>query len=152
MRWITGVLAGMTLSLAACAPTAAPSPTTTPSATAIAAPSLAPSAAPTAASLGQASVSPATSRPVVNIVEHPFRPPQEWTYAPAEVSVKVGTTVVWTNSGAVAHTVTADGGQAFDSGTVDPKATFTLTPKTAGTFAYHCTFHPWMKGTLTVTS
>jgi plastocyanin len=49
--------------------------------------------------------------------------PQEWTYAPGEVSVKVGITVVWTNTGGVAHTVTADDGQAFDSGTIDPKST-----------------------------
>jgi plastocyanin len=64
----------------------------------------------------------------------------------------VAATLVWTNTGAVAHTVTADDGQAFDSGTIDPKSTFTLTPKTAGRFAYHCTFHPWMKGTLIVGS
>jgi plastocyanin len=63
----------------------------------------------------------------------------------------VGTTVVWTNTGAVAHTVTADDGASFDSGSLDPKATFALTPAAAGTFAYHCTFHPWMKGTLSVT-
>jgi plastocyanin len=47
---------------------------------------------------------------------------------------------------------TPDDGQAFDSGTIDPKATFTLRPTAAGTFAYHCTFHPWMKATLVVTS
>jgi plastocyanin len=68
------------------------------------------------------------------------------------VSVKVGITVVWTNTGGVAHTVTADEGQAFDSGTIDPKSTFTLTPKAAGTFACHCAFHPWMKATLVVSS
>jgi plastocyanin len=33
-----------------------------------------------------------------------------------------------------------------------PGATFTFAPTKAGAFAYHCTFHPWMKGTLTVTS
>jgi plastocyanin len=86
----------------------------------------------------------------VKIVEPPFRPPQEWTYSPAQISVKVGTQIMWTNSGAVAHTVTADDGTSFDSGTMDPKATFKLTPTMAGTFAYHCTFHPWMRATLVV--
>ncbi len=44
-----------------------------------------PSPAPTAASFGQASVSPAAAaRPVVNIVEPPYRPPQDWTYVAAE--------------------------------------------------------------------
>jgi plastocyanin len=121
--------------------------------TAIAGPSPVVSTTPTAVPLAQPSVSPATAAgPAVKIVEPPFRQPQEWTYAPAEVSVKVGITVVWTNTGAVAHTVTADDGQAFDSGTIDPKSTFTNTPKAAGTFAYHCTFHPWMKATLVVSS
>jgi plastocyanin len=67
------------------------------------------------------------------------------------VSVKVGVTVVWTNTGAVAHTVTADDGKAFDSGSIDPKAVYSLAPPAAGTFAYHCTFHPWMTATLVVT-
>jgi len=58
--------------------------------------------------------------------------------------------VTWTNTGAVAHTVTADDGTSFDSGTIDPKAIFTLAPASTGTFVYHCTFHPWMKATLVV--
>ena len=88
----------------------------------------------------------------MKIVEPAFRSPQEWNYSPAEVSVKVGVKVTWTNTGAVAHTVTADDGTSFDSGSMDPKASFSLTPTAAGTFAYHCTFHPWMKGTLVVTA
>ena len=47
--------------------------------------------------------------------------------------------------------LTAEDGKSSDSGTIDPKATFNLVPSAAGTFAYHCTFHPWMKGTLAVT-
>jgi len=86
----------------------------------------------------------------VNIVEPPFEPPQTWMFEPRQISVKVGSKLTWTNTGAVAHTATTDQGNAFDSGTIDPKATFAFTPTMAGTFAYHCTFHPWMKGTLTV--
>ena len=37
----------------------------------------------------------------------------------------MGTTVVWNNTGAVAHTVTADDGQAFGSGTIDPETVVT---------------------------
>ena len=147
------MLASTTLIMTACAPSRPPSPTTPPRATVSAAPSPVASAAPTGVPVAQPSVSPAPAAwPEVKIVEPPFRQPQEWTYAPAEVSVKVGTTVVWNNTGAVAHTVTADHGQAFDSGTIDPKATYTFTPKAAGTFTYHCTFHPWMKATLVVSS
>jgi plastocyanin len=88
----------------------------------------------------------------VNIVEPPFRSPQQWNYDPNDVTVTVGTTVTWTNTGAVAHTVTSDDGAAFDSGSLDPQAAFSFTPDTPGTFIYHCTFHPWMTATLTVTS
>lgn len=84
----------------------------------------------------------------VSIVEPPFKPPPTWRYEPATLTVKVGTTVTWTNAGAVAHTATADDGKTFDSGLMRPKATFSITLKTAGTFAYHCTYHRWMKGTI----
>jgi plastocyanin len=86
----------------------------------------------------------------VNIVEPAFRPPQEWNYTPNDLTAVVGATITWTNTGAVAHTVTADAGASFDSGNLDPQATFSFTPDTSGTFAYHCTFHPWMTGNLTV--
>jgi plastocyanin len=87
---------------------------------------------------------------MVSIVEPPFKQPQEWHYDPAALTVNVGATITWTNTGAVLHTVTADDGTMFDSGNLSPKAMFTFTPKEAGTIAYHCTLHPWMKGTITV--
>jgi plastocyanin len=86
----------------------------------------------------------------VSIVEPPFKPPPTWTYEPKVVTVKAGTKVTWSNNGAVVHTVTADDGKSFDSGNLQPKASFSLTPTAPGTFAYHCRQHPWMKGTLMV--
>src|SRR4051794_29291723 len=80
----------------------------------------------------------------VNIVEPPFQSPQQWMYDPDTVTVAAGTTVTWTNTGAVVHAITSDDGSSFDSGSVDPRATFTFTAETPGTFAYHCMFHPWM--------
>jgi plastocyanin len=92
-----------------------------------------------------------TAAPVaVAIVEPPLRPPPTWGYAPKVVTVKLGTKVTWTNNGAVIHTVTADGGGTFDSGTMAPQARFSFTPTAPGTFSYHCTYHPWMKGTMIV--
>src|SRR5262249_52164060 len=52
----------------------------------------------------------------ITIGEPPLKPPTTWGYEPAALTVKVGATVAWTNSGAVAHTATADDGKAFDSG------------------------------------
>ena len=65
--------------------------------------------------------------------------------------VAAGAQVTVTNMDSAEHTVTADDGSAFD---VDVKggggtATFTA-PAQPGTYAYHCTFHPGMHGTLTV--
>jgi plastocyanin len=111
-----------------------------------------PGAAPPAAAPAPATTAPTAAAPRVQIVEPAFQPAQAWTYQPDVISAAVGQTVTWTNGGAVAHTVTADDGSSFDSATMAPGATFTFAPTKAGTFAYHCTFHPWMKGTLTVTS
>ena len=88
----------------------------------------------------------------INIVEPPFQSPQRWTYDSHDIAVPLGTTVTWTNTGAVAHTVTADDGATFDSASLDPQGTFSFTTITPGTFTYHCAFHPWMTGTLTVSS
>ena len=88
----------------------------------------------------------------INIVEPPFRSPQQWTYDPSEITVPQGATVSWTNTGVVAHTVTSDDGASFDSATLDPQGIFSFIADTPGTFTYNCAFHPWMKGTLTVTS
>jgi len=70
-------------------------------------------------------------------------------YNPGNVTVPVGATVTWTNTDSVAHTSTADGGR-WSSGTLGPGQQFSTTFSTAGTFAYHCTIHPGMVGTVTV--
>jgi plastocyanin len=72
-------------------------------------------------------------------------------YSPADVTIKKGTKVTWTNNDDVAHTVTADSGNAFDSGNMNKGATFSHTFDTVGTIAYHCTFHSNMHGKITVT-
>lgn len=64
--------------------------------------------------------------------------------------VTVGTTVTITNTDSAPHTWSADDG-AFDSGSIAPGGTFEFTFTEAGTFAYHCNFHPSMSGTITVT-
>jgi plastocyanin len=69
----------------------------------------------------------------------------------APLTVAPGATVTVTNMDAAAHTVTADKGQAFDAKVAGHGGTATFTaPSTAGTYPYHCTYHPEMHGTLTV--
>jgi plastocyanin len=72
-----------------------------------------------------------------------------FAFSPAMLPVKAGTTVTWTNKDSSAHSVTSDGG-VFDSGSLAPNATFTFTFNSTGTFAYHCSIHPSMKGTVVV--
>ena len=61
----------------------------------------------------------------------------------------VGTTVTWVNDDGATHTVTADGG-AFDSGSLANGATFQFTFDQVGDFAYHCSIHTTMQGTISV--
>lgn len=70
-------------------------------------------------------------------------------YAPNPIEVAVGGTVTWTNNDTTAHTSTGNDG-SWNSGSVAPGASFTRTYSNAGTFAYHCTIHPNMVGTVTV--
>jgi plastocyanin len=72
-------------------------------------------------------------------------------FHPATVTVNVGDTVTWTNNDGVSHTATADGG-SFDTGTIGNGSSASETFNTAGTFAYHCTIHPTMQGSVVVQS
>ncbi|GAA1802786.1 hypothetical protein GCM10009835_22060 [Planosporangium flavigriseum] len=75
---------------------------------------------------------------------------KNFAFSPAAVTVAVGTTVTWSNRDQAAHTVTASGG-AFKSPTLDPGDTFRFTFTKAGRYAYLCTIHPFMTGTVVVT-
>ncbi|HEX7051172.1 MAG TPA: cupredoxin family copper-binding protein [Longimicrobiales bacterium] len=70
-------------------------------------------------------------------------------FAPAEIQVAPGTTVVWTNNDPLAHTVTADDG-TFDSGNIEPGASWSHTFTEPGRYAYHCTPHPFMTAVVVV--
>jgi plastocyanin len=75
---------------------------------------------------------------------------QDYQFAPATLTVPVGTTVMWTNQGADMHTTTSDTG-AWDSKTLAHGASFSFTFTKAGAFAYHCTFHSPMVAHVEVT-
>ena len=69
-------------------------------------------------------------------------------FSPATVEAKVGDTIEWVNKDAFAHTATVKGGWEV---MIPPKATASLTLKTAEAVDYLCRFHPNMKGRLDVT-
>ena len=76
-------------------------------------------------------------------------------YSPSVITVIIGknNTVTWVNDDIAPHTVTSDTSGQFDSGPIaDHGATWTHTFDTPGTYTYHCSYHPWMHGTIIVKS
>ncbi|HYF40163.1 MAG TPA: cupredoxin family copper-binding protein [Gemmatimonadales bacterium] len=74
---------------------------------------------------------------------------EDFSFVPARLEVQRGTRVTWTNRGQVIHTVTAIDG-SFDSGNIDSGATRSITFSRPGTYQYHCTPHPFMRGVIVV--
>jgi plastocyanin len=94
------------------------------------------------------SVSVADQPAVIKLVNFEF--------TPAQLTVKVGTTVVWTSEDNAPHTVTANDG-SFDSGNLQKGDSFKFTFTMAGKFPYYCAYHGTaggggMSGTITVTN
>jgi plastocyanin len=77
---------------------------------------------------------------------------KNFAFVPPNLSVASGTTVTWTNSDDVQHTVSADDGHTFDSSAFGQGQTFQFTAGAPGTYTYTCRIHPFMHGTLTVTA
>lgn len=73
----------------------------------------------------------------------------DYAFKPATVRVAPGTSIVWTNGDDDPHTVTADDG-SFDSKGLGQGDTYARTFSKAGTYAYHCAAHPFMKGVVIV--
>jgi plastocyanin len=74
---------------------------------------------------------------------------QDFLFQPARLEVTAGTTIVWTNDGQVVHTVSAEDG-SFESGSIEPGKRGSITLSRPGTFAFHCTPHPFMRGLIVV--
>jgi plastocyanin len=72
-----------------------------------------------------------------------------FSFQPDVLKVKVGAKVTWTNDDTVAHTVTADT-NSFASGNLQPARSFSFTFTRPGTYAYHCSIHPSMHGSVVV--
>ena len=71
-------------------------------------------------------------------------------FSPAELTIKVGDTITWTNRDSASHTVTSDSGTEISSDSLSNGQTYSYTFNTAGTFEYHCTIHPSMKAKIIV--
>ncbi|MGB6351578.1 MAG: plastocyanin/azurin family copper-binding protein, partial [Pseudolabrys sp.] len=63
-----------------------------------------------------------------------------FTFGPQEVRVKTGTTVTWTNSDDIPHTVVPPNN--FRSKVLDTDGRYSFTFTTLGTYKYFCSLHP----------
>lgn len=73
-----------------------------------------------------------------------------YSFGPAKVFVNIGQKVTWTNGSDAPHTVTSSSGTELASSNLNASATFSHTFSTIGTFAYHCSIHTYMRGTVVV--
>lgn len=74
---------------------------------------------------------------------------KDFAFNAPTITIKVGESVSWTNADLIGHSATADDG-SFDTGILGQNESGAVTFSKAGTFTYHCTPHPNMKGTVIV--
>jgi amicyanin len=72
-----------------------------------------------------------------------------FTFNPQTVTVKAGTTITWTNKDDIPHAIAAVGKQ-FKSKVMDTDNSYSFTFTTPGSYAYFCSLHPHMTGTIVV--
>jgi plastocyanin len=74
------------------------------------------------------------------------------SFTPSQITVAKGGTVTWTNNDNTTHTVVDDlsnvGGPS--SGDIAPGSSYSFTFTKTGSFQYHCSIHPSMRGTIVV--
>jgi plastocyanin len=73
----------------------------------------------------------------------------KFAFAPKDITVKPGTTIVWTNHDEAPHTVVS-GDKSFVSKGLDTDDRFEHTFEREGDFAYICSVHPFMTGVVHV--
>jgi plastocyanin len=74
---------------------------------------------------------------------------EDFAYHPDPVTIEEGGKVIWKNRDSAPHTATAADG-SFDTGTIDENKIKSETFKESGTYAYVCSIHPQMHGTVEV--
>jgi plastocyanin len=74
---------------------------------------------------------------------------RNFMFRPMTLTVTPGTKVTFHNYDQTAHTATAIGG-GFNTGTVKPGKSVTVTIRKPGTYRYHCLFHAFMVARITV--
>lgn len=87
---------------------------------------------------------PAQGGPVAATIEI-----SDFKFAPAAVTVRVGSSIRFVNRGPSAHTASATAG-GFDTGTLKGGESKTITVGALGTAVYRCQVHPSMTGQIVI--
>jgi plastocyanin len=74
---------------------------------------------------------------------------KDFAYNPDPVTIEAGGKVIWINQDSAPHTATAEDG-SFDTGTLEEGKLKSESFKEPGTYAYICSIHPQMHGTVEV--
>jgi len=92
-----------------------------------------------------------SSAPVaaVSAPDHVEASIDNFSFDPATLEVRAGTTVTWTNEDDIPHTVVSND-KVFASPVLDTGGKFSYTFQKAGTFGYYCSIHPKMTGKVIV--
>jgi plastocyanin len=75
---------------------------------------------------------------------------RNFTFAPKSLTVQTGTRVVWTNRDEEPHVITSAGSLFASSKGLDTSDSYAVTFSKPGTYAYYCSIHPMMVGTIIV--
>jgi amicyanin len=77
---------------------------------------------------------------------------KNFAFDPPTLTVKTGTVVTWTNNDSPPHAIASDAGSpaAFSSDSLSTSSSYSFTFTQPGTYTYHCSIHPSMKGTVIV--
>jgi plastocyanin len=73
----------------------------------------------------------------------------DFSFSPKTITITAGDTVTWHNTGPTGHSATSDTG-VFNTGVLQAGSDGSHTFDTPGTYAFHCSPHPYMKGTVRV--
>jgi len=72
-----------------------------------------------------------------------------FTFTPQTLTVKVGTTITWTNHDDIPHAVMSENAD-FHSKALDTDDSFSYTAAKPGTYSYFCSLHPRMTAKVVV--
>ena len=93
----------------------------------------------------------ATSQPPRANGRHATVAIMSYSFRPAQITLASGSQITFVNHDNTAHTATETGQTpAFDTGTLKPDQSKTVTLSKPGTYTYYCQFHAFMRATVVV--